>query len=358
MSTEVTSRPWPASTHDLAVLRHPDRKTDWVSVIAATLSDPDDDLAQRCDERLAEIDERVPIVGARLRDDTWVPGRPPPTLEVRGDPLQAASLLDRFELSCEPPIRVVVGENGSRLALAAHHAALDGRGMVALIHALVGGPVLAPASADPVDGRAGERPWTALRRLMLPADRAAPSAAAPDRDSLAVRIVGLSGRGVVARIAAAAIDAIGERNRRLGRPWRRIGLTIPVGGPAGIGNVASYRRVDLRAGDDVRAAVARVLDSGAVPAEHASAPRALRLLAPVADRFSDSLLVSNHTRYDMPELARIEVYAVARGRSAVAFGTAGIAGGASTLALRARDLDQPDTEALLDATVARLEATS
>jgi len=255
LSTEVTSRPWPASTHDLAVLRHPDRKTDWVSVIAATLSDPDDDLAQRCDERLAEIDERVPIVGARLRDDTWVPGRPPPTLEVRGDPLHAASLLDRFELSCEPPIRVVVGENGSRLALAAHHAALDGRGMVALIHALVGGPVLAPASADPVDGRAGERPWTALRRLMLPADRAAPSAAAPDRDSLAVRIVGLSGRGVVARIAAAAIDAIGERNRRLGRPWRRIGLTIPVGGPAGIGNVASYRRVDLRAGEIGRAHV-------------------------------------------------------------------------------------------------------
>jgi hypothetical protein len=354
LSTEVISRPRPASTHDLAVLRHPDRRTDWVSVIAATLRDSAGDLAPRCDERLAEINERVPIVGARLRDETWVPGRPPATIEVRGDPVRAAVLLDRFDLSREPPIRVIVGEDGRRLALGAHHAALDGRGMVALIHALAGGPVLPPARVEPADGEAGEPPWTALRRLLRPADRAAPSPRPPARDSLAVRTVTLGGRGVVGRIAAAAIEAIGERNRRLGRPWRRIGLTIPVGGPPGIGNVASYRRVDLRPDDDVGAAVARVLDSGPVPTEHTSAPRALRLLAPVADRFSDSLLVSNHTRYDIPELDRIEVYAVARGRSAIAFGTAGVAGGASTLALRARDLDQRDTEALLDATAARL----
>jgi hypothetical protein len=355
LSTEVINHPWPASTHDLAVLRHPDRRTSWVSVIAATLSDPKADLARRCDERLDEINQRVPIVGARLRDATWVPGRPPAAIEVRGEPLRAGMLLDHFDLSSAPPIRVIVGGDGSRVALAAHHAALDGRGMVALIHALVGGPMLAPASVDPADGADGERPWTALRRLLLPADRAAPSPTPPARDALAVRTLVLGGRGVVARIAAAAIDAIGERNFRLGRPWRRIGLTIPVGGPAGIGNVASYRRVDLRPEDDVRAAVGRVLDSGPVPPEHTYAPRALCLLAPVVDRFSDSLLVSNHTRYDIPELAQIEVYAVARGRSAIAFGTAGIAGGASTLALRARDLDQRDTEALLDATVARLE---
>lgn len=355
MSTDVISGAWPASTHDLAVLRHPDRRTGWVSVIAATLSDPSADLALRCDERLEEINARVPIVGARLRDATWLPGRPPETIEVRGEPLSGAVLFDRFELSWEPPIRVIVSEDGRRLALAAHHAALDGRGMVALIHALVGGPVLAPATVDPAGGGAGERPWTALRRLLLPADGAAPSPTPPARDSLAVRALTIGGRGVVGRIAAAAIGAIGERNRRLGRPWRRIGLTIPIGGPAGIGNVASYRRVDLRPDDDVRDAVAQVLDSGAVPPEHTSAPRALRLLAPIANRFSDSLLVSNHTRYDMPELAQIEVYAVARGRSAIAFGTAGIALGASTLALRARDLDQGDTEALLDATVVRLE---
>jgi hypothetical protein len=358
LTTEVIRVPWPASTHDLAVLRHPDRRTGWVSVIAATLSDPDPDLALRCDERLEQINERVPTVGARLQGATWLPGRPPQTIEVRDEPLSAPALLDRFDLSWEPPIRVIVGDDGRRLALAAHHAALDGRGMVALIHALVGGPVLGPATVEPADGGAGEPPWTALRRLLLPADRAAPSPAPPARDSLAVRTLPLGGRGVAARIAAAAIDAIGERNRRFGRPWRRIGLTIPIGGPPGIGNVASYRRVDLRPGDDVRAAVAQVLDSGAVPPEHTSAPRALRLLAPVADRFSDSLLVSNHTRYDMPELAQIEVYAVARGRSAIAFGTAGIAGGTSTLALRARDLDRRDTEALLDATVARLEGAA
>jgi len=79
------------------------------------------------------------------------------------------------------------------------------------------------------------------------------------------------------------------------------------------------------------------------------------LLAPIAERFSDSLLVSNPGRQALPGVARLENFPVARGRSAVAFGSCGIEGGTSTLSIRARDLDQADAEALLEDAAERLE---
>jgi hypothetical protein len=356
LNTDVVAASRPASAHDLAVLRHPDRKTTWVQIVAATLREPVFGLARRCDERLRELNPRVPVVGARLRDETWVLGPPPQTIEVSGEPLDAPMLLDRFDLTSEPPIRLIVSGDGRRLALAAHHAGLDGRGIVHLIQAILGGPV-PPAAADArATNRGAGSTLTPLKRLLRPADRIAPSPVPPTRDSLAVRTLDVAGHVVVARIVAAAIDAISEHNRARGWPWRRIGLSIPVGpSGVGIGNAASYRRVDLRPGDNVRRAVATALKSGPLPPEFTSAPRALRLLSPIAYRFSDSLLVSNHGRCDLPGLSRLEIFPVARGRSAVVFGSAGVAGGESTLSVRARDLTREDAEGLLDQAVGRLE---
>lgn len=123
----------------------------------------------------------------------------------------------------------------------------------------------------------------------------------------------------------------------------------------GIANLATYRRVDLRRGESVRRAVARAVKVGPVPSEFTHSPRSLRLLSPIADRFSDSLLVSNHGMYDLPGISELEVFPVARGRSAVSFGAATVEGGASTIALRARDLTRDDTEDLLNLTMRRLE---
>jgi hypothetical protein len=387
--------PAPASRNALALLRFPDRRTGWVVVAAASLGEPPAGL----DERLHALHLALPMVGARLRGEVWQPGSPPEPLVVDGEPLGVAALLDRFRLAEEPPLRVLVGAGGTRVAVACHHAAFDGLGLVALLAALLGGPLPGPPGAS-----TASRPPAELRgllgRLARPADRVAPSpGGAPARDALAVREVVLAGPQVTARLAAAAVAAAGARNARLGRPWRRVGLNLGLAGPghpagppgeagpgggatragppagpgpggtagrtegsgeAGVvaGNLSRYRRVDLAAGEPVEPAVTAALGSRREPLDQAWSPRLGRLLGPVARRGSDSLLVSNLGRRAVPGVTRLDFLPVARGRSAVAVGAAGLAGGASTVSLRARDLSAEDAAALLADIVARLEAGS
>ncbi len=364
MTADVLYQPLAASPQSLAILRHPDRRTAWVQLITATLGEPVQGLTARCDQRLEEINRQVPLVGARLRGEAWVSGPAPRAIEVDGDLLDARHLLDPFDLAWGPPIRLLVGRDGRRLALAAHHAAADGRAIVALLEALVGGPIPDPSDdltgPPPIAAEASGGRLTALRRLLRPADPVPPSPEPPPRDSLAVRTLRSPERVVVAQIASAAIDAIAERSRIMGRPWRRVGLSIPVGSNApGVGNLATYRRVDLSwpecSGNKVRAAISEAIKSGPMPAELTRAPRLLKLLAPVADRFADSVLISNHGAYELPGVSQLAVFPVARGRSAVVFGAARVLGGESTVTLRARDLTQADAEELLDQTVRRME---
>jgi hypothetical protein len=357
MQTEL--QPWrPASRQDLAILRHPDRSTNWAQLIAASLSQPIAGLSTLYEARLSEINRDAPMVGARLQADTWRPGAPPSPIEVEGDPLEFAHLLDAFDLETGPPVRVVIGADGRRIALVAHHAALDGRAAVILLRALVTGRI--PSGGPEISGpppSPGPRSdhWATVRRLLRPVDRVPPSRPSPVRDSLAVRVL-RPGRLMVARIAAAAIGAIEDRCREMGWPWRRVGLSIPVGGATnGIANVATYRRIDLRPGENTRQAISNAIKFGPLPSELARAPRALRLLSPVSGRLSDSLLVANHGTYDLPGVSQLAVFPVARGRSAVVFGSTGVESGDLTLSLRARDLNPEDAEDLLDRTIERLE---
>jgi hypothetical protein len=360
--------PAAASRNALALLRFPDRRTGWVVVAAASLEEPPAGL----DQRLHAVHLAVPMVGARLRGEVWQPGPPPEPLVVDGEPLGVPALLDRFRLAEEPPLRVLVGAGGTRVAVACHHAAFDGLGLVGLLAALLGGPLPgAPGAAT------ASRPPAELRgllgRLARPADRVAPSpAGAPAGDTLAVRELVLAGPQVTARLAAAAVAAAGARNARLGRPWRRVGLNLGLAGPgqqagsageAGpggaavvAGNLSRYRRVDLVAGEPVEPAVTAALGSRREPLDQVWSPRLGRLLGPVARRGSDSLLVSNLGRRAVPGATRLDFFPVARGRSAVAVGAAGLAGGTSTVSLRARDLSSEDAAALLADIVARLEA--
>jgi hypothetical protein len=127
--------PAPASANALALLRFPDRRTTWAVVAAATLAAPVD----RLQDRLEALHRAVPITGARLRGEIWHPGSPPDLLIVDGDPLDSPALVDRFDLATHPPLRVVAGSGGRRLAVACHHAAFDGLSLVALLAALTGG---------------------------------------------------------------------------------------------------------------------------------------------------------------------------------------------------------------------------
>jgi hypothetical protein len=362
--SESGTLPAPASRNALALLRFPDRRTGWVVVAAGSLAAPPAGL----DERIQALHRAVPMVGARLRGEVWHPGTPAEPVMVDGEPLRVPVLLDPFRLDDEPPLRVLVGAGGTRVAVACHHAAFDGLGLVALLAALLGGP----PPARPACARGGRPPAELqglLGRLARRADRVAPSPRPPAGDALAVREVALPGPGVTARLAAAAVAAAGARNARLGRPWRRIGINLGLAGsgepgqagggaPASgavAGNRSRYRRVDLRAGEPVGPAVAAALASPREPVDQVWSPRLGRLLGPVARRGSDSLLVSNLGRRAVPGATRLDFFPVARGRSAVAVGAAGLPGGPSTVSLRARDLSTEDAEALLADIVARLE---
>jgi hypothetical protein len=392
--------------------------------MAAALAAP----ADRLDDRLAALHHSVPMTGARLHGEVWHPGSPPEPLIVDGEPLDAPELVGRFDLATQPPLRVVVGSGGRRLAVACHHAAFDGLGLLALLTALVGvadkesagrnhvdldpdqgvldpdpGAVVRDRGAvdsrgNPIAGSAtlplrGAEPRAAglrgapelrglMGRLVRPADRVAPSLHRPGREALVVREVDLAGAEVTARLVAAAVAAAGARNERLGRPWRRVGVNLGLAGPearlgapqpglgatqpgpgapqqgpgALPGNSSRYRRVDLVPGEPVGPALAAALASPREPLDQVWSPRFGWLLEPVVGRFSDSLLVSNLGRREVPGATRLDFFPVARGRSAVAVGAATVAGGPATVSVRARDLSSEDAEALLADLVARLAA--
>jgi len=142
----------------------------------------------------------------------------------------------------------------------------------------------------------------------------------------------------------------------MGKRWSKVGLSIGVGGPPGVGNVATYRRTDFRFGASVPDQVASALAEAEEPPELVATPRMALVLAPFAPLFSDSLLVSNLGQVDVPNAGRIEFYPVAHGRSAVSFGVAVLSGGAATIALRAGNLSRADADQLLDDVVTRVAA--
>ena len=337
----------PLSRQALAVLRSADRRTAWMVVLVATV-----DPADRPDQaRLESLHRALPLIGARVAADRWVPGPAPVLLDVGDrDPVADGRVAAPIDLAHGAPLRVVVGGGGRLVAVGGHHAAFDGRALAALLAALLGGDVPSLATAPAPAGAARVTP--SLRRLLRPADRVAASANLPPHESYVSRELTIAGPNVTARLASACADAARAWNETRGAPWRRVGVSVAVGGPSGVGNVASYRRVDVDGGQSVHDAVLAALADPREPAELAAPPRFLRVLAPLATRFSDSFLVSNLGRVEMPHAHSLEFFPVARGRSAIAFGAATV-GDTSRLALRARDLDEADAASLLDAVVAR-----
>jgi len=334
--------PAPASRHALALLRFPDPRTDWVVVTVATLTAPIADL----DARLAALHEAVPVVGARLRDETWHPGDLPPVIEVAGDPLRAAELDRPFDLATEAPLRLLRSPDGLRLGVVGHHAAFDGLALVAVLRALTAGDRPQPVTSPPPGEPGSKLPL--LQRLARPADPVAPTPGVWPGDAYATTVVDVAGKGITGRIAEACVGAVAAHNERHQRRLRKVGLTIAVGGPAGVGNVASYRRIDVAPDGPVGRLVQEALASPDEPGEQVSAPKlVMQLLEPVVERFSDTILISNLGRHRVPGVERLDFFPVARGRSAVCFASAAIEDGATTLTLRARDLSPGDARRLL-----------
>ena len=339
---DQTHLPAAASRHALALLRFPDPRTDWVVVTVATLERPLDGLEARLDT----LHRATPIVGARLRDETWHPGEPPTITTVDGDPLGHRELDRPFRLEAEAPLRLVRSDDGLRLAVVGHHAAFDGLALVAILRALTAGEMPEPV-ASPPPGVAGSK-LPLLQRLAQPADRVAPTPGVWPGDAYGTQAVSVSGKGITGQLAEACVAAVAAHNARHHERLRKVGLTVAIGGPAGVGNVASYRRIDVRRDDPIGARVQEALASPEEPGEQVSAPKALmKLLEPVVERFSDTILLSNLGRHRVPGVERLDFFPVARGRSAVCFASAAIEGGETTLTLRARDLSPADGRRLL-----------
>lgn len=349
--TDRATLPAPASRHALALLRFPDPRTDWVVVTVATLESPIDDLA----ERLAALHDAVPVVGARLQEETWYPGTPPVPVTIEDEPLGHPALDAPFDLAADAPLRLLVGAGGTRLAVVGHHAAFDGLALVAVLRALTSGELPEPVDSPP-PGEAGSK-VPLLARLVRPADPVAPTPGVWPGDAYATGTIDVRGKGVTGRLAEACVAATVAHNERHGARLRKIGLTVAVGGPAGVGNVASYRRLDLAPGDPVAPRVDEALASRVEPGEQVSAPKlVMRALEPVVERFSDTILLSNLGRHRVPGVRRLDFFPVARGRSAVCFASAAIEGAETTLTLRARDLSPARARRLLADACARLEA--
>lgn len=341
--------PAPASRHALALLRFPDPRTDWVVVTVSTLRSEVRDLA----ERLEALHRSVPLVGARLHGETWQPGSPPALVKVDGEPLGHPDLDHSFDLANEAPLRLVLGGDGGRLGVVGHHAAFDGLALVAIVDALTGGPQPSPVASPPPGEPGSKRPL--IERLIRPADRVAPTPGIWPGDAYATAAVDIAGKGITGRLGQAAVDAVAEHNDRLGERLRKVGITVAVGGPAGVGNVASYRRIDVTPGTDVATPVAEALLSREEPGEQVSAPRlVMRALEPVVERFSDTILLSNLGRHDVAGISRLDFFPVARGRSALCVASAAIAGGETSLTVRARDLSPGDGRRLLAGIVERV----
>lgn len=343
--------PSPASRHARALLRFPDPRTDWVVVTVATLAAPLDRPTLHA--RLAELHRAVPMAGARLQGETWVPATTATPLGIDGEPLDDPRLDQPFDLAVEAPLRLVLGRGGFRLAVVGHHAAFDGLALVAILESLTGGSLPGPV-ASPPSGEAGSK-LALLSRLARPADAVAATPGVWPGDAYATEVVSVTGKGVTSAITDACVAAVVAHNAASGKRLRRVGITVAVGGPVGVGNVASYRRVDLAADGPVASLVQAALVSPLEPGEQVSAPKALMaLLAPLVERFSDTILVSNLGRHDLFGVTRLDFFPVARGRSAVCFASASIAGGETTLTIRARDLSPGAARRLLGDAAARL----
>jgi hypothetical protein len=308
------------------------------------------------------------VIAARRVGNELRFGEPPRVVVAPETGVMPASTA-AFNLGVEPPVRLALSPDGRILTLVAHHFALDGLGMVRILAELLGPRTPSDPSPDaglgrvaPTAGQAadvapsggrvesdGGRRMAYLNRLFRPADVVAPSAARPVTESFAVRSVDIGGPLVTARLAAACVTGCAEHAAAQEQRWRRVGVSVAVGGSREIGNTATFRRCDIAVGDDVASAVMRALQEDP-PAGLSTHPLVFKLLAPIDHRFSDSFLLSNLGRVDV-RAERLDFFPVARGRSAVAFGVAGVADGESALTVRAAHLNQHDAERLLDRVV-------
>jgi hypothetical protein len=331
----------------------------WSIVLEARLSTP---LSADCvRERLAAASAEVPALGPPTRVDAVAEADLP---RIR------SAFADTPYVEGGPTVRAAVtGGDHAAVVLAAHHGALDGLGLVALLGWVLGGPVTSSVRGviSPPDER--WRP-AALAHRLREAVFTPPARVQPPRRDRRVRgdrLVAATGpllRGGTPALVAAAARGVRAWNQARGGPTRRpvvaVGISRRSGAEPTLAHEATWLRLRLDGADD-ETAVAAVL--ARTPAERVGRapilPRPLAVAARlVAEQLGSSLLVSNlGVLSGPPELSSVAFFPKQYGRSAVALGAATVAGTTTlSLRVRARDFGDADAERLLAEVVAELAA--
>jgi hypothetical protein len=321
----------------------------WSILVDARVADPLD--ADEVQQRLTEFTDRFPHLGG------------PPEIRSIGDVAAA-----REEFASTPydghASLVRVGLADSTLLVAAHHGAVDGLGLLALVGAAVGYPV--GSNARGLAGRPPTRSFalSAVQRvgeaLFSPPDRFRPDGGAGSADVLLAAELPRTPVGSAALIAAASAALRswnGAASAR--RIVAAVGASRRSGTDPGPEHRAAYLRFRLPA--DADASVVRdLLDRQAPEPDFPPSRNAVVRLGrrALANRLGSSFLASNLgvLRPGGP-LRGLAFFPQPSGPAGVAFGAASTAS-TTTVTIRARRVDFSDDAAgrLLKHVVAALGA--
>ncbi len=252
-----------------------------------------------------------------------------------------------------PLVRVAAGD--ATLLIAAHHGALDGLGLLALLGILLDVPVSSAATG--IGARPGGTSFarSAVQRL-AEALLAPPARITPDRGREASGDVFVASHEPGLRLGAAgfvtaAAHATGRWNRAHGARTARVVAALGASRRSGAApepvHDSAFFRLRLSPAADVAALLGAQPPEPDFPARSSRLARlATRLLA---SRLGSTFLVSNLGLVSTGDTVRsLAFYPAASGRSGVAFGAA-TTGGTTTITVRARrkDFDAPAAARLL-----------
>lgn len=299
-------------------------------------------------------------------------GWPPPPPVGRHDDLDRL----RADLLTTHPAPLVVGTSGTHLVLSAHHSAVDGLGLLAVLDRLGLAPVHSSARGVGDRTTTGGLARTVSRRLAEVALRPPALLTPPvvpvrqEGDVLVERT--LSGNHRTAALVHAATRAVVDHESARGRRSRRVAVAVgavrgqapraPIGDHSVLLRLRDVERLDAaQIGRALATAPVQTppVASGARPwtplVERVTA-RGLRLLAP---RLGSTLLVSHLGEVTAPEVEGLVFHPVTAGGTGLSLGAVGLRG-STVLTLRARAASWNDDglEQLLEAVISLLREES
>ena len=264
---------------------------------------------------------------------------------------------------------VVVGLVGRSLVVSAHHAHVDGLGLLDVLSALTGADVRSSARGVGDRDPAGRFATAAARRLAEvalapPATVAALRAADARREGDVLVEASVPGEVRTARLVHAAVAAVVAHHARPGRRARRVAVAVGAGRPplpGDEGRIADrsalirLRDVERCSLPEVEAAL-RAAPLQPAPSSGGAGGRvvstALRVLS---RRLGSTLLVSHLGAVTAPGVEHLAFHPVTAGGTGLSLGAVGL-GDRTVLGLRARasSWDDDGLEQLLEAVVAKL----